>query len=98
MARYRPLSCILSLHSASGLSSLIWQGCRAATCGLYSGLRIMMGVDVGASLAVSEGHARAGSAARQAGCTDRPLVLVVDDDPLNRTVMSSILRKLGYRF
>jgi CheY-like chemotaxis protein len=25
-------------------------------------------------------------------------VLVVDDDPLNRTVMSSILRKLGYRF
>src|SRR5947208_2783347 len=27
-----------------------------------------------------------------------PVILVVDDDPLNRTVMSAILRKLGYRF
>lgn len=27
-----------------------------------------------------------------------PLILVVDDDPLNRTVMSAILQKVGYRF
>jgi CheY-like chemotaxis protein len=32
------------------------------------------------------------------GAPADPLILVVDDDPLNRTVMSAILQKLGYRF
>jgi CheY-like chemotaxis protein/HPt (histidine-containing phosphotransfer) domain-containing protein len=32
------------------------------------------------------------------GTSNDPLVLVVDDDPLNRTVMSAILQKAGYRF
>src|SRR4051812_26952854 len=27
-----------------------------------------------------------------------PVILVADDDPLNRTVMSAILKRLGYRF
>jgi len=32
------------------------------------------------------------------GQLDSPLILVVDDDKLNRVVMSAVLRQLGYRF
>jgi CheY-like chemotaxis protein len=38
------------------------------------------------------------SAAQEPGHSDDRLILVVDDDPMNRMVMSAILRKLGYRF
>ena len=41
---------------------------------------------------------RAGDAGAAPGTSEGPLVLVVDDDPLNRTVMSAMLQKAGYQF
>jgi CheY-like chemotaxis protein len=45
-----------------------------------------------------ETDARADRVAGEPILPAKPLVLVVDDDPLNRTVMSAMLQRLGYRF
>src|SRR5215211_2950169 len=55
-----------------------------------------MGAEAG--LSASRMGTRVGTSARRPDAPLGQLVLIVDDDPLNRTVMSAMLHKLRYRF